>query len=251
MEALEAATPPRGRLVGDLAEADRGLVLAREGADVRGQPVLEVVRLTHERDRPDAIGVADRNPEIALLDLQLAAAEDVELHGRDAQVPRLAPGGAVATRVLHDDLHPPPPGGAVVAQQVVHVAPQERHLGWQGGRGEQFDRHEIGQTADDPFRRRGEREGPPGSEIEPPADAPAEQVHHDQARREQHDAQPQPLERRAAGGELAAHQRKIGEQEEQRRPLREQRRWQRTPQEGAAEDPDRREQQRRRTHDGQ
>src|SRR5881398_1939546 len=71
--------------VGDLAEPDRRLVGGSERADVGRQTVLEVVRLLHEGDGLDAVGVAHGESQVPFLYLQLGLPQHVELHGRDAE----------------------------------------------------------------------------------------------------------------------------------------------------------------------
>src|SRR5438132_1029911 len=106
--------------------------------------------------------------------------------------------------------------GAIVAQQIVQVAFQERHLGRERARGEQLDGHEVGQGAEDPLRGGGERVRPARRQVDPAADVASEQVHHDHRRREQDRPESQALQRRAARRELAPHQREVGEQQEER-----------------------------------
>src|SRR5439155_24325500 len=136
---LKAALSAGRGGIADLAERDDRLFGVGQRPDVGREAVLEVVGLLHERHGLDAIGVADRQSQVALLYLQLALPQHVELDGRDPERAYLLQRGAVGRRVCDDELHVAAPGRAVVAQQVVDVAPQEGDFRRQRGRSEQLD----------------------------------------------------------------------------------------------------------------
>jgi len=212
----EAASAALGRFVRELRERDHRLRGVGERTDVGGDAVLEVVRLLHEGNGLDAVGEAHGDPQVPLLHLQLGPSDHVELHGRDAEALGLAPRCAVGRGIRDDELHLPAARGAVIAQQVVHVALQEHHLGGERARGKQLDRHQVGQRPEDVARGPGQGERPAGGEVEAAADVPPEQVHHDGRRGEEGRAEAQAPERLAARRELAREQREVGEHQKQR-----------------------------------
>ena len=157
--------------------------------------------------------VLDREPQVALLHLQLRLPDDVELHRLDAERLGLAPGLVVVGRVPLDDADLAAAGRAQVAEQVVHVPLHQRHLGGQLLRREHLHRHQIVQVAHDAARRGRQGVRVPRRKVEPAADVAAEQVHHDQRDHQHADAELEPARPRARG-ELPAQQRAVGQREE-------------------------------------
>jgi hypothetical protein len=120
-----------------------------------------------------------------------------------------------ARRIALHDADAVVPGGADVAQQVVHVALQQGHLGGQLVRGEQLDRDDIVQAAQRAAGRRRQRVGLPGREVQAAADVTAQQVHHHQRGCQQADTQLQAPAGAARGRELPAQQRRVRQGEEE------------------------------------
>ncbi len=100
---------------------------------------------------------------------------------------------------------------------MAELALEQRGLGRQLRRGKQLDGEDIVEPPRQVARRRRERVGLAGGEVEPAADVPAEQVEDDENRHHQSHPYPEPACRAGGTRKLPPEQRAIGQRQEDSR----------------------------------
>src|SRR5581483_10095760 len=145
-------------------------------ANIRREPVLQIVGATDEGDRLGAAAVLDREAEVALFHLELGLANDVELDGFDAEALGVLLRRIVLTGVATNDANFAVAGRVKISEQVVEVALEQRYAGRELIRREDLDRDDIVERSHDFLGRWRQRVGVTWRQVETATDITSEQV---------------------------------------------------------------------------